>query len=235
MPYPFDQAKLDKWCAGRANAVAKRPEAWDQYDGQIRVTAIYSAHLGTTPGYIAPDFQKIKTMLWVETGAEDPAWPKAPMQCGVNHDLGLGDLLDKPQGHLVLPPQYRSLLTRANVPANGNLNIAGGVGYLLMRLANFNQVPERILLLDSPQLIPFSPLSGTVPFHNYGRSSQPSSHHLHSNDHPHPKTHLGITGWKALTLEWIARTYNGGGDGNYLGKLQFCYKLVQERATPKTK
>ena len=46
-------------------------------------------------------------MLWVETGAGDHQWTSAPMQCGVNHDLGLGDLLDKPQGHLILPPQYQ--------------------------------------------------------------------------------------------------------------------------------
>ena len=232
MPHPFDQAKLDKWCAGRRAAVSQEPETWDRYDGQIRVvTAIYTAHLSTTPGYIAPDFQKIKAMLWVETGAGISDWWTAPMQCGVRSDPGLGELLDKPQGHLILPPQYRYLLTRANVPANGNLNIAGGMGYLLMRLANFGSVAEK----PSPFIEPFVPLLPTplgVPFLNFGQDLGPTQHPKHPF-HPRPKMVLSILGWKPLTLEYIARHYNGGGDGNYFGKLECCYKLVQERAAQK--
>ena len=99
-----------------------------------------------------------------------------------------------------------------------------------MRLANFGSVAEK----PSP-FEPFLPLLPTppgVPFLNLGHSPEPTRHQKYPI-YPSPKMVLGILGWKPLTLEYIARHYNGGGDGNYLGKLQCCYKLVQERAAHK--
>ena len=149
MPYPHDEAKLKSWETGLSAQIAKDPKPWDDYDLQIKtVCQVYDKHLAGVSGYVPLDWQLIKAITWVESGAAIEAWKTAPMQIGVNGDPGLRELLTSPTGKLILPPEYAQMLTVSNVPANGNLNIEAGVGYVLKVTANFG------MLDDPPPLTP---------------------------------------------------------------------------------
>jgi hypothetical protein len=203
VPYPPDKTKLQKWCSDTRKSVLAHPDEWDCYDMQIRVaSAAYTAHLGKTPGYLEPDFFKVKAMIWTETGAGSAAWKEAPMQIGLNGDPGLTDLLNTPPGKLILPQAYQLTLNATNVPINPNLNIAAGIGYLLKRLANFRFVHD----------------------------PEPATRVPHSTKkkHLHSAARLAIVGWKVFDFHFAASHYNVG-DGNYEGKLQCAYNLLQER------
>ena len=113
-------------------------------------------------------------------------------------------LLDTVQGKMILPPIYQSQLTFSSVPVLPEQNIAAGIGYLLKLLANFNWV------LDAPAV------------------SIPVPGHKHHMAHPSRTKHLGITGWKLFDFLFTAKHYNVG-DGNYRGKLEYAYNLIQQR------
>jgi hypothetical protein len=76
--------------------------------------------------------------------------------------------------------------------------------------AHFGYLP------DAVQPLPTSPL-------------QPNNE-KHGKRHHAPKqtikTHYAVTGWKHISLAAVSAHYNGGGDGNYLEKLEYAYSLV---------
>lgn len=138
MPYPHDDAKLKSWETGISSSIAKDAAPWNEYDTHIQtVCAVYNKHLAGVSGYVPLDWQLIKAIAWVESGATSTAWKTAPMQIGVNGDPGLRELLTSPTGKLILPPEYAKVLTVSNVPVNGNLNFEAGVGYVLKVTASF--------------------------------------------------------------------------------------------------
>jgi hypothetical protein len=80
-----------------------------------------------------------------QTGAGDAFWASNPLQIGMYNDPGLDALLSgKEGGDLILPESIKSRLDRANARAVPSYNIRAGIGYLLMRLANFSiqSVPD---------------------------------------------------------------------------------------------
>lgn len=154
MPYPHDDAKLKSWEQGLSGQIAKSPAPWNDYDTQIKaVCAVYDKHLTGVSGYVPLDWQIVKAIAWVESGAANAAWKTAPMQIGVNGDPGLRELLDKPAGKLILPQEYARVLTVSNVPVNGNLNIEAGVGYVLKIAANFGMQADTPPPPSGPALI----------------------------------------------------------------------------------
>ena len=235
MPYPKNEGRLKDWEHGLWDALAKDPDPWNKYDGQMRsVIGTYNQHLANTAGYMAPDYKKVKAMVWTETGANSDAWDTAPMQIGVNGDPGLHELLTSEQGKRILPPTYAMLLNEANVPKIGNLNIAAGIGYLLKILARFDYVESALSLFESSSTSPsheqsdpnlilsssFSGNSGTTAF-----TPAQKSHHLA------PKKRIDVVGWRAFDFDFIARHYNVG-DGNYPGKLQYAYDIICGTVNP---
>lgn len=87
----------------------------------------------------------MKAMMWVEAGQGTTSGNPTPMQIGNPGDPGLGALLaGKEGGDLILPPSVRRGLTVSAVTTIPYYNIRAGIGYLLMRMANFKikSVPD---------------------------------------------------------------------------------------------
>ena len=216
MSYPKDAKSLKLWEDGLSHAIAKDSAPWNAYDAKIKtVVQRYNEHLRGVSSFQPLDWQIVKTMIWVESGANNDAWLTAPMQIGVNGDPGLRDLLTSPHGKMILPPEYASTLTVLNVPTGGERNIQAGTGYLLKILAKFGMVPT----------IPAAPKVPSMP----QMPALKLAHHPHH--HAHAATHLAIVGWHPATLEFIAHRYNSG-DGNYAGKLRFALDIIQGKVVP---
>ncbi|NHZ63362.1 hypothetical protein [Massilia genomosp. 1] len=104
----------------------------------------YNRHLGTTPGFSRLDWRFIKAMVWTETGGASPQWKRKPMQIGVPGDAGMMALLgEKEGGNLIMPPNIRASLTAGSIGTNPSHNIRGGIGFLLLRMANYAHVSVR--------------------------------------------------------------------------------------------
>lgn len=227
MPYPKDEAKLKAWEDDRSNAIASDAAPWDAYDTQIQlVTTVYNEHLKDVAGYTPLNWQIVKAITWVETGALAKEWKTAPMQIGNPGDPGLRDLLATPQGKLILPQEYAQVLTLSNAASTGNLNIEAGVGYLLKILAIFGMVPDAVPAVPASAASAPAAASGPQGSHHASRAA-----HHHASKPKHPPKHLAITGWRPVTLEYIAKHYNSG-DGNYSDKLQFALDLIQGKIKP---
>ena len=98
----------------------------------------YNRHLFGKAGYFPLDWQLIKVMVWVETGANNSEWNTKPMQIGVVGGPGMTAFLSgKEGGDLILPLALKGRLTTGSVRTIPAHNIRAGIGYLLMRTANF--------------------------------------------------------------------------------------------------
>lgn len=76
---PQPKTGFESW----ADGIDKANEKWNTYDCDVRsAVGEYNAHLSHTPGYVPLDWQPVKAMLWVETGANVLAWKSRPMQIG---------------------------------------------------------------------------------------------------------------------------------------------------------
>ncbi|SEG17762.1 hypothetical protein SAMN05421819_2072 [Bryocella elongata] len=248
MTYAADDKRLAKWEKGLQDAVLANPGPWNSYDDDIKAAlAIYTAKLSSIPGYQEPDWKLIKAMIWVETGALNSQWTTAPMQIGVNGDPGLRELLRTPQGQLILPASYRGILTEANVPKDGHLNIEAGIGYLLKIQAKFGWVPA--LSTDRPEHVTMNQQAALARFGVCTIWELPEAQLVSTMEEPMlppisvipvlppaksahgphkkaaPKKILGITGWKTLTPEFVGAHYNAG-DGNYAKKLRYAMDLM---------
>lgn len=135
----FDQAKpdgLEKWKQGVRQAPTN--PRWSEHDSTIQlIVTQYNTFLKDTPGFRPLDWQLIKAMTWVETGANSPAWKTKPLQIGVSTDPGLGALFSGQEGgDLIVPPGMK--LSKAGAQVDYVQNIRAAVGYLLMRMAQFD-------------------------------------------------------------------------------------------------
>ena len=114
--------------------------AWNMHDCEIIVAVgEFNAHLRDTPGYTSLDWQLVKAMTWVETGGGVPKWRSNPIQIGNDGDPGLAALLEGNEGgDLILPPALRGHLTMGLARTVTSYNLRAGIGYLLMKMANFS-------------------------------------------------------------------------------------------------
>ena len=88
---------LEKWQDGLNTAVGNAQ--WNAWDCEIQLAVNeYNRHLAGTAGYVPLDWQLIKAMLWVETGADNAEWKTKPMQIGVPGDPGLASFLSDKEG-----------------------------------------------------------------------------------------------------------------------------------------
>jgi len=129
---------FEKWKNGLTNA--PNSVAWNLWDCEIQLaTNDYNRHLSGTPGYRNLDWHIIKAMTWVETGASSEKWTSNPMQIGNPGDPGLKSLLTGNEGgDLIIPAEWKPSLTTSSATTIPKHNIRAGIGYLLMRLANYS-------------------------------------------------------------------------------------------------
>jgi len=227
---------FEKWQEGLKNSSGDA--SWDVYDCDIQ-TAVneYNRHLSSTPGYSTLDWQMIKAMLWVESGAAHSEWRVKPMQIGVEGDPGMSSLLARDEGgEIILPPGLVGRMSSGTIRTNPAHNIRAGIGYLLMRMASFDHQSvrepgsrvEEVKVKPGDSLDRIASKNGSTL--EIVRELNPGANVLRIDQVI--KVQKGsvkkvVTGWRSITTNTIAQRYNGGGDPNYARKLDYALSLVK--------
>ncbi|HWW73455.1 MAG TPA: LysM domain-containing protein [Duganella sp.] len=229
---------FEKWQDGISKAVGN--SHWDTYDNELK-TAVseFNQHLKSTPGYRQLDWLLIKAMLWTESGASSSEWRTKPMQIGVAGDAGLASFLSgREGGELILPPKWQRRLTTGTVRSMPAHNIRAGIGYLLMRMANFEF--QSVLVADATGMLevtikPGDSLAKIAKAHGSTpeimKKLNPTSTVLrpgHILKFQKGSVQRVITGWRQITTDQVARRYNGGGDPRYAQKLDYALGLLRK-------
>ncbi|RQU12438.1 LysM domain-containing protein [Burkholderia cenocepacia] len=231
----------EKWQDGIMSA-ADDPK-WHIYDCELRAAAgEYNRHLAGVAGYRPLDWQLIKAMAWVETGARDPLWASNPMQIGMYDDPGLDGLLSgKEGGDLILPASTQSRLTRANARAVPAYNIRAAIGYLLMRLANFSMqsVPDpdrrtyEISVKPGDSLDKIARQQGSTT--DTLRALNPGIGTLRPGQvlkYQKAAIRKVIMGWKPMTTANVGRLYNTKAPDTYAKKLDYALATIRQGKEP---
>ncbi len=226
-----------QWLAGRTAAVGN--PKWDSHDNTINTTvSAYKSHLqslGNAPQF---DARVIKAMLWVESGANDPAWNTKPMQIGVPGDPGLRDFFDPARpGTSLIPPTMKAGLNALSAVTSPTANIQAGTGYLLMRIGtfamtNFNKpggVRKMVMVKAGDTIERLAKLHQSTTLSILGSNPTVTANSLRIGQGiiiAQAELRWTPTSWRAFTADTIAQNYNGGGDKNYSVKLAHCMKLL---------
>ena len=227
---------FEKWQDGLRNSAGDA--RWDMYDCEVQ-TAVseFNRHLGSTPGYSALDWTLIKAMLWTESGAAHPEWHIKPMQIGVDGDPGMSSLLAPDEGgEIVLPPGLVGRLSQGTIRSIPAHNIRAGIGYLLLRMANFDHQSvlapgsrvEQVAARAGDSLDRVARNNGSTL--DIVRGLNPGVNGLQIGQmvkYQKGEVRKLITSWRAITTSTIAQRYNGGGDPFYARKLDFALGLVR--------
>lgn len=230
------KSKLQEWLDG-VSAGASDPK-WNTWDCEIQAAVDeYNRHLAGTTGYVPLNWQIIKAMLWVETGANNAQWMTKPMQIGVAGDPGMSSLLSgKEGGELILPPAWKARLTVGSIRSIPAHNIRAGIGYLLMRLANFEY--RSVLAADTKVYevkVRSGDTLGRIATDNGSTAEvmkrlNPTAATLQPGQvlkYQKASVQQVITGWRQISTALVAQRYNGGGDPNYATKLDHTLSLVR--------
>jgi hypothetical protein len=211
---------------------------WNKWDHEIQLAVReYKQHLNRSARSPALDWTLIKAMVWVETGANNPEWHIKPMQIGVVGDPGLKALLSEREGgDLIVPPMWIGRLTIASVRSSPVHNIRAGIGYLLMRMANFEYRTVSGADSTTREIIvkPFDTLE-SVARHNGStvdtlRRVNPATDILRPGQVlrvQKASVRRVIASWRRISTDSVARRYNGGGDPDYARKLDFALTLIR--------
>lgn len=226
---------IDLWKHGVDSADAR----WDVYDKDIQETVNeYNRHLRSTPGYFPLDWRWIKGMTYVETGAKHPDWKTKPLQIGNPGDPGLRAFLgDREGGDLIRPPML--WLSPDAAVRSPRKNIQAGVGYLLMRLANFQyqSVVDRdgkvyeVTARAGDSLERIAKAQGSTV--EVVKKLNPDAHFLRPGQvlkYQRASVQRVIVGWKSINAASIAHYYNGGGDPQYATKLGYAMDAIRAKA-----
>jgi hypothetical protein len=234
---PAPKTAFEKWSDGIDKAVGD--SKWNAWDCEIQmVVNEYNRHLTHTASYVNLDWLLIKAMLWTESGAAHSEWLTKPMQIGVAGDPGLTSFLSsKEGGALILPTAWLGKLTTASVRTIPSHNIRAGVGYLLMRMANFDH--KTIVASDATihdvvvklgdSLAKIAKAEGSTIQHL--TKLNPTAHVIHPGQKlkvQRASVQQVITGWRKISTTSIADRYNGGGDPNYAAKLDYALNLIRK-------
>lgn len=229
---------FEKWQDGLNRAVGN--SRWNAYDNELKTASSgFNQHLKSTVGYRQLDWLLIKAMLWTESGASSPEWQTKPMQIGVPGDPGLSSFLSgREGGELIVPPSWQGRLTSGTVRSMPAHNIRAGIGYLLMRMANFEfrsvlaadaKTIREVTIKPGDSLATIAKARGTTP--EIMQQLNPTSNVLRPGQILKFQTaavQRVITGWRQITTDQIARRYNGGGDPNYAKKLDYALSLLRK-------
>ena len=176
-------------------------------------------------------------MLWVESGAANSEWNSKPMRIGVPGDPGLASLLSGNEGgDLILPPAWKKRLTMGSARMFPSRNIRAGIGYLLMKMANFEyrSTLATDLTVYKVTVKPGDSLDKIAKANNCTTEVLKKINSAANILRPGQVLQLQkasiqrvITSWRHISTALIAQRYNGGGDPNYAKKLDFALKLVR--------
>ena len=224
----------EKWQDYINNAVDNT--RWDVYDCEIKMAVNeFNRHLSGQSGYRPLDWQLIKAMTWVETGAESKKWGSNPIQIGNPGDPGLTSFLTGNEGgNLILPPAWQGRLTVGTARTIPSHNIRAGIGYLLMRMANFSikSVPDadtktyEVTVKVGDSLDKIAKAQGSTI--DAMKKLNPTAHVLRPGQalqYQKATMRKVIVGWKLMTTSSIAVYYNGG-DSMYAKKLDYALALI---------
>jgi hypothetical protein len=228
---------FEKWQSG-INSAVDNPK-WAVWDCEIQMAVNeYNRHLSGTAGYVPLDWKLIKAMAWVETGADNSEWSLKPMQIGVSGDPGLASFLSgKEGGDAVLPLAWKGRLTTGSVRTIPAHNIRAGIGYLLMRMANFGDrtVTDVDVQIHEVKVKPGDSLDKIARAHGTTvealRQLNPNAGVLQPGQvlkYRKAAVQRVIVGWRHISTALIAQRYNGGGDPNYAKKLAYALALVRK-------
>ncbi|WP_454764001.1 LysM peptidoglycan-binding domain-containing protein [Cupriavidus campinensis] len=159
------------------------------------------------------------------------------MQIGVRGDPGLASFLSgKEGGDLIVTPAWKGRLTMQSARAMPTHNIRAGIGYLLMRMAIFE---FRSMACADSRVYETTVKAGDS-FDKIGKMQGTTIDNLKKlNPHvvmlrpgqilkyqkaSHQRV---ITGWRVISTASIANRYNGGGDPNYVKKLDVALTLAR--------
>lgn len=227
---------LEKWQDGINRAVGD--VKWNEWDCEVqRAVNEYNRHLSTTPGFRSLDWQLIKAMIWVETGAESKKWATNPMQIGNPGDPGLKALLSgREGGDLILPLAWQKQLSISSATTDPVHNIRAGTGYLLMRIANYamRSVPGPDLAIYEVRVKAGDSMAKLAKAHGSTeeimRKLNPTAVVLMPGQYlKYQRASLKkvIIGWKLITTSSIATYYNVG-DSMYSRKLDYALALIRQ-------
>jgi LysM domain len=230
---------FEKW-KDTIDAAAGDPR-WDGHDCEIRaVVNEFNLHLRGQAGFVALDWQLMKAMAWVESGALHAEWSRKPMQIGVVGDPGLASFLGgKEGGDLILPPAWRKRLTTATARTLPAHNLRAGIGYLLMRLASFDfrSVDDADTRIYEVKVKPGDSLDriakaqGTT-VEVLRKFNPDASGILRPGQvlkYRKASIRQVIISWRVASTTTIALRYNGGGDPNYAAKLEYVLPRIRAR------
>lgn len=231
-------AKFEHWRDGLTHATGSAK--WNSWDCEIQ-TAVneYNQHLSGKAGYVSLNWKMIKAMVWVETGANHSEWNVKPMQIGVTGDPGLRALLSGTEGgELILTPAWKGRLTFSSARVNPSHNIRAGIGYLLMRMANFEH--QSVVANDARiQVIKVQPGDSLAKIASVQGSTLEVMQKLNPRAtilRPGQSVKIQkasvqrvIKSWRPVTAMSVAVRYNSmRRDKNYANKLDHAYGLVSQ-------
>jgi len=228
---------FEKWQDG----IDKADATWDSWDCEIQMAVNeYNHHLSGTPGYISLDWKFIKAMIWSETGPHRTDWNFKPMQIGVADDPGMTSfLLGNEGGDLILPPTWEGRLTLGSVTTIPAHNIRAGIGYLLMRMADFeyrnqlgaNSKIYEVTVKRGDSLDRIARIEGstvkTLRYLNQGISDILKPGQVLRCQKA--SIQRVITGWKRIDATSIANYYNGKRDPNYAKKIDYALSVMHNK------
>ncbi len=227
---------FEKWQDGINKAVGDTK--WNAWDCEIQMAVNeYDRHLSGTAGYMLLDWQLIKAMVWVETGAESTKWESNPMQIGNPGDPGLRSLLSgKEGGDLIIPSAWKTRLSVGSATTIPGHNIRAGIGYLLMRIANYaiksvqdsDRVIYEVKVQPGDSIAKIAQAKGSTV--ELMQKLNPAAHVLRPGQvlrYQKASLKKVITGWKAITTSNIATYYNVG-DSMYAKKRDYALTLIRK-------
>jgi len=221
--------------------------SWNDYDEVIkREVSEYNRKFGSTPGYVQLDWRLVKAMVWTEILAgpkgNSEQWSRYPLQIGrFSADPGAEVIRNgRENSDLITSPKTRKEF-QGNI--TGKNNIRAGVAYLYARAIRKN-VEYRTRVDDSTILIYEVKTGDTVSklLNQLGTTKSNILKNSNLNDATVKKLKPGqkiryqkahaerfISGW----LDWTSavKDYNGGGDPNYMVKVERAYKIIKSRST----
>ena len=215
--------------------------AWHYWDSEILLAVdAYNRHLAATAGYRPLSWTLIKAMLWVDTGAGHGEWRTRPMQIGSRGDKSLTTFLSgKEGGELIIPPAWKLLLLSGAVRNRPEYTLRAGIGYLLMRMANFSH--QSIAAPDSKVFdVTVKPGDSIAKIARQQSSTPDALLALNPQINPallrpgqvlkcrKASLRRTITGWRTINADAIARDVNRAGDPHYARKLRYALEMIEK-------
>ena len=209
---------------------------WDDFDAVIKTEiAAYNKRFGKSF-----DWKYVKAMIWTESGGPDnPSWKKRVMQIGNPGDAAYGVLTSGKEGTSLIMSDAlkKELKVKSNID-KPKINIKAGTAYLIARLAKYQEKSVRdakdkkeysYTVVGGDSLWKIAKKEGTTVDELKASNPSKKSGHIKKGDvlkYHKAKMTTVVSAWRNFDTATIAARYNGGGDSNYKGKLDYVINDV---------